>query len=40
VLNWPAIGIAPGDGGYWIGAADGGVFAFGVPYHGSVQDKS
>ena len=37
VLNWPAVGIAAGDGGYWIGAADGGAFAFGVPFLGSVQ---
>jgi hypothetical protein len=22
--------------GYWLAASDGGVFSFGVPFHGSV----
>ena len=26
---------APGQG-YWLGASDGGVFAFGTPFHGSM----
>jgi hypothetical protein len=35
----PVVGMAPapGDGGYWLVAADGGIFAFGAAtFHGSA----
>jgi hypothetical protein len=35
-LNGPVVDIAAGPGGYWIFAADGGVFSFDVPFHGSM----
>ncbi len=37
-LNEPVVGLSPTpDGhGYWLVAADGGVFAFGAPYRGSM----
>jgi Glycosyl hydrolases family 43 len=38
-INKPAVGIAmtPGSGGYWVAAADGGVFSFGdAQFHGSA----
>jgi hypothetical protein len=42
-LNAPIVGIAPSsDGhGYWLAAADGGVFAFGdAPFYGSFGGQS
>jgi hypothetical protein len=27
---------APSNVGYWLVAADGGIFSFGVPFHGSM----
>ena len=37
-LNAPVMSMAPDpDGvGYWLVAADGGIFAFGAPFHGST----
>ena len=37
-LSRPIVGCAedPATGGYWLVAADGGVFSFGAPYHGST----
>ena len=42
-LNAPVVGIAgtPSDGGYWLVAADGGVFAFGdAPFRGAATGAS
>ena len=38
-LNAPIVGMAstPNGGGYYLAAADGGVFSFGVPYLGSMS---
>nr|MDA8342314.1 hypothetical protein [Actinomycetota bacterium] len=41
-LNAPVVGMAPApnNGGYWLVAADGGVFAFGsATFHGSMGGK-
>jgi len=40
-LNAPVVGAAaaPG-GGYWLVAADGGIFAFGAPFYGSTGNLS
>ena len=37
-LNRPVVGIAPtpDNAGYWLVAADGGVFAFSAPFRGSM----
>jgi hypothetical protein len=37
----PTVAIAgsPDGKGYWLLARDGGVFSFGVPFHGSVADR-
>ena len=36
-LNKPIVGMAAGPvGGYWLVAADGGIFAFDVPFLGST----
>ena len=35
-LNAPVVGMAEGAGGYWEVASDGGIFAFGVPFQGSM----
>jgi hypothetical protein len=36
-LNEPVVGIVPSPGGgYWLIAADGGIFAFDAPFRGSV----
>jgi hypothetical protein len=33
----PVVGVASaGGGGYWVAAADGGVFAYGAPFYGSA----
>jgi hypothetical protein len=34
-----AIAASPDGKGYWLLAQDGGVFSFGVPFHGSVSDR-
>jgi len=34
-----AIAASPDGRGYWLLARDGGVFSFGVPFHGSVPDR-
>ena len=34
-----AIGASPDGKGYWLLGRDGGVFSFGVPFHGSVADR-
>jgi hypothetical protein len=34
-----AIAASPDGKGYWLLARDGGVFSFGVPFHGSVADR-
>jgi hypothetical protein len=34
-----AIVKPPRDSGYWLVDAEGGVFSFGVPFHGSIQSK-
>jgi hypothetical protein len=34
-----AIAASPDGKGYWLLARDGGVFSFGVPFHGSVPDR-
>jgi hypothetical protein len=34
-----AIAASPDGKGYWLLAADGGVFSFGVPFHGGVPDR-
>jgi hypothetical protein len=36
-LNAPVAGMAvdQGTGGYWLFALDGGIFAFGAPFHGA-----
>lgn len=31
--------LAAGSGHYWLAGADGGVFAYGRPYHGSTGDR-
>ncbi len=43
-ICWP-IGLAqasasPPGGGYWLGTGDGGVFAFGAPFHGSAASDA
>lgn len=39
VLNKPVVGIAVrSQGGYWLAAQDGGVFALGAPFYGSLVD--
>jgi len=37
-LNKPIVGMAAGrsGSGYWLIASDGGIFAFDVPYYGSL----
>ena len=37
-LNEPIVGMAsiPGGGGYWLVAADGGIFSFDAPFYGSM----
>ncbi|MDG2262018.1 MAG: hypothetical protein P8N50_06725, partial [Actinomycetota bacterium] len=37
-LDAPVLSLAahPTGAGYWLYAADGGVFSFGVPFHGSL----
>ena len=37
-LNRPIVGISPtpDNRGYWLVASDGGVFAFGAPFRGSL----
>ena len=42
VPNKPIVGIGPdyGTGGYWLVAADGGVFAIGAPFLGSAAGMS
>ncbi|HZM54691.1 MAG TPA: hypothetical protein VFC03_06655, partial [Acidimicrobiales bacterium] len=37
-LVLPVVGMAPvpGGGGYWLVAADGGLFAFNAPFYGSM----
>ena len=37
-LNQPVVGMAPdlATGGYWLVAADGGVFSFNAPFYGSM----
>jgi len=37
-LNAQPVGMAPTQdgGGYWIAAADGGIFSFGAPFYGSL----
>jgi hypothetical protein len=36
-LNKPVVSIAAGPTtGYWLVALDGGIFSFGVPFHGSL----
>ena len=37
-LAEPVVGMAvdPGTGGYWLVAADGGVFSFDAPFEGST----
>ncbi len=39
--NGPTVAIAasPDGKGYWLLGRDGGVFSFGVPFHGSVGDR-
>jgi hypothetical protein len=39
-LNAPIVGIAASadDGGYWLVATDGGVFAFSAAFSGSAGD--
>lgn len=41
-LNAPIVGITtdPNTGGYWLLAADGGVFAFDAPFYGSMGGKT
>jgi hypothetical protein len=34
-----AIAASPDGKGYWLLGRDGGVFSFGVPFHGSVGDR-
>ncbi|HVW33328.1 MAG TPA: N-acetylmuramoyl-L-alanine amidase, partial [Acidimicrobiia bacterium] len=34
-----AIAASPDGTGYWLLTGDGGVFSFGVPFHGSVPDR-
>jgi hypothetical protein len=34
-----AIAASPDGKGYWLLAADGGVFSFGVPFHGRVPAR-
>jgi hypothetical protein len=34
-----AIAASPDGKGYWLLARDGGVFSYGVPFHGSVPDR-
>jgi hypothetical protein len=34
-----AIAASPDGKGYWLLARDGGVFSFGVPFHGSVPER-
>jgi hypothetical protein len=34
-----AIAASPDGHGYWLLARDGGIFSFGVPFHGSVPDR-
>jgi hypothetical protein len=34
-----AIAASPDGSGYWLLGRDGGVFSFGVPFHGSVPDR-
>jgi len=40
-LAQPIVGMAiGGDGsGYWLSAADGGIFAFDAPYYGSLPSQ-
>ena len=41
-LNQPIVGMAatPSGNGYWLVAADGGIFAFGdAPFHGSMGGR-
>jgi hypothetical protein len=41
IITGTAVGIARCDGGYWIVASDGGVFAYGLAqFHGSAVDDS
>ena len=36
-LAAPVVSLAPlASTGYWLAAADGGVFSYGVPFHGSM----
>ena len=36
-LAAPVVAMAaPSQAGYWLAAADGGIFSFGVPFHGSM----
>jgi hypothetical protein len=41
-LARPVVGMAatPTGGGYWLVAADGGVFSFGAPFYGSMGGVS
>jgi hypothetical protein len=41
-LNSPVVGIAAdtSTGGYWLAAADGGVFSFDAPFYGSAAGPS
>jgi hypothetical protein len=40
-LNAPVVGISADSvtSGYWLAAADGGVFAFDAPFEGSMAGK-
>ena len=40
-LNGPVVGmaVAPGGAGYWQVASDGGIFAFNVPFRGSMGNQ-
>jgi hypothetical protein len=39
VLNKPVVGMAASPDGYWLVASDGGIFAFNLPFFGSMGGK-
>ena len=38
ILNGPMASMTAGASGYWLVARDGGVFTFGVSFHGSLTE--
>jgi hypothetical protein len=39
-LNRPIIGMNATASGYWLVASDGGVFAYNVPFYGSMASRA